>query len=57
MVARTVRVNIIKNVLIIVMLNINNSSTVAEMGNHLATIDMGRKLDGMPLWGGELGQI
>jgi len=32
----------------------NKCSAVAEMGDRLATIDMGRKL-GVPLWGGELG--
>ena len=32
----------------------NNSSAVAEMGDRLATIDMGRKLRELcvPLWGG-----
>jgi len=28
------------------------SSGVAEMGNRLATIDMGRKLGAVPLWRG-----
>jgi len=31
----------------------NKSSAVDQMGDHLATIDMGRKLGGVPLfWGG-----
>jgi len=36
---------------------LNNSSALAEMGNHLATIDMGRKEGGCcaPFAGGELG--
>ena len=37
----------------------NKSSAVAEMGDRLATIDMGRKVRGLLcppfLWGGELG--
>ena len=34
----------------------NLCSAVAEMGDHLAIIDMDRKLRGaLPLWGGELG--
>jgi len=31
--------------------NSNKSSAVAEMGDHLATIDMGRKVGALPLWG------
>jgi len=31
----------------------NKSSAVAEMGDHLATIDMGRKLGLCPLFGDE----
>ena len=36
---------------------VNNSSAVDEMGDRLATIDMGRKLGAVPLFfgGGELG--
>jgi len=36
---------------------VNKSSAVAEMGDRLATIDMGRKLGGgaVPLWQAELG--
>ena len=33
-------------------LNIYKCSAVAEMGNRLATIDMGRKLGAVPLWRG-----
>ena len=32
------------------------SLAVAEMGNRLATMDMGQKLVGVPLWG-ELGPV
>ena len=31
----------------------NKCSAIAEMGNHLATIDMGRKLGAVPLFGGK----
>jgi len=31
--------------------NANKCSTVAEIGERLATIDMGRKLEMCPLWG------
>ena len=38
------------------MLNRNKSSSVAEMGDRLATIDMGQKVgDAVPLSVGELG--
>jgi len=43
--------------LLICMLICNKSSAVAEMGDHLATIDMDRKLESVPLWGRELGSI
>ena len=35
--------------------SVNKSSAVAEMGDCLATIDMGRKLGAVPLFEGELG--
>jgi len=31
----------------------NNSSAAAEMGDRLATIDMGRKLGAVPIFWGE----
>jgi len=35
-------------------INTNKCSAVAEMGDHLATIDMDRKLGAVPLMGGKL---
>jgi len=40
---------------LILTLCTNKSSAVAEMGDHLAVIDMGRKLWAVPLFWGELG--
>jgi len=36
-------------------LNNNKCSAVAEMGDRFATIDVGRKLGDVPLWGGRAG--
>jgi len=36
----------------LIFLLYNKSSVVAEMGDRLATTDMGRKLGAVPLWGG-----
>ena len=33
----------------------NKGSAVAEIGDRLATIDMGRKLGAVPFWGGGAG--
>jgi len=38
---------------ILVALFFNKSSALAQMGDRLATIDMGRKLGAVPLFGGE----
>ena len=35
----------------LIFLLYNKSSVVAEMGDRLATTDMGRKLGAVPLWG------
>jgi len=35
----------------------NKSSAVAEMGDRFATIDMGRKLEAVPLWGWGAGYL
>ena len=32
-------------------------SAIAEMGDRLATIDIGRKLGAVPLWAGDVGPI
>jgi len=34
---------------------LNKCSAVAEMGDRFATIDMGRKLGAVPLFGGKMG--
>jgi len=35
----------------------SKSSAVAEMGDRLATVDIGRKVESVPIWRGELGPI
>jgi len=47
--AQTTKINIIK---ISPIGSLSNCSAVAEMGDHLATIKMDRRLRVVPLWGG-----